>query len=281
MPPLSLFGVAEARHYCTTFTGAGGTAGGSVDAYVKSALHGKRFLREGTGEFDQYRDCSLRDVERRLFMAVSHYRRSLDLMTPGAAWWAHVTLYYGSFFAAGALLGMFGARVIKGARIEVKSSGPGSQELAILLGQGSTYSGQHQRFWDIFYSSARALVPLVDRAMRIGLTPVTNNVRWLSERRNDINYDSHSAIDIAGQFQAGFDKTQFPMTLPGAVNTQFAVFEALLVVTMGFARDFGLVTDALQMLSPAGTRRAKLRRLVFEDRAPGLLRKIRRARVLV
>jgi hypothetical protein len=281
VPPLTLFGVDEARHYCGTFKVSGGAAGGSLDAYVKAAFTATKILREGTAEFDQYRDCSLRDVERRLFMAVSHYRRSLDLMTPGAAWWAHVTLYYGSFFAASALLGMFGARVIKSARIEVKSSAPGAQELAVLPGSGSTYSGVHQRFWDLFYSSVLALVPLVEPAMRIGLTPVTNSATWLSERRNLINYDPHSAIDIAGQFQTGFDKRQFPVSLPGAVGTQFTVFETLLLVAMDFARDFGLATDALHALNPTGTRRLKLRRLVFEDRAPGLVRRIRRTRVLV
>src|SRR3990167_6936465 len=119
MASMALFGVDEARHYCGTFNGSGGTASGSLEIYVKSALTQIRSLREGTPEFDRYRDCSLRDVERRIFISVSHYRRSLDLMTPGAVWWAHVTLYYGSFFAAGALLGMFGARVLKNSRIEV------------------------------------------------------------------------------------------------------------------------------------------------------------------
>jgi len=276
--PLALFGVAEARHYCRTFNGSAGPSEGSLDAYV--ALGPARSLREGTAEFDQYRDCSLRDVERRVFMAVSHYRRSLDLMTPGAAWWAHVTLYYGSFFSAGALLSMFGGRVLKNARIEVKSSRPGNQELVAIAGSGSTYSGSHQRFWDLFYSSVRSLVPVVDAPLRIALTPVNNRATWQIESRNLVNYDSFHSIALAGDFQNGFDRRNFPMSLPGMLRTQFEVLEALLLLTLEFAGQFGLVTDALRALVPVGPRRTKLRRLVFEDRPPGLLRKIKRTQVL-
>lgn len=279
MAPLALFGVAEAQHYCGTFNASPAPTDGSVDAYVATGL--AKSLREGTVHFDHYRDCSLRDAERRIFMAVSHYRRSLDLMTPGAAWWAHVTLYYGSFFAAGALLAMFGGRVLKNSRIEVKASRPGNQELIVVSGSGSTYGGSHQRFWDLFYSSVRGLLPDVDAPLRIALAPVNNKVTWQIDSRNLINYDSFRAIELAGHFQAAFDKRKFPSSLPGMLGTQFEVFEALLLLTLNFAVAFGMITDALHSLVPAGTRRAKLRRLVFEDRAPALSRKIKHAKVLV
>lgn len=280
MPPLALFDVDDARHYCRTFNTSAGLSLGSIDAFMAS-MPGTRLLREATLDFDHYRDCSLRDAERRLFMAVSHYRRSLDLMTPGAAWWAHVTLYYGSFFAASALLAMFGARVLKGRRIEVNTGAAGHQALSILGGWGSTHTGSHQRFWDIFYSSALALIPVVNPPLRIGLSPVTARATWQTETRNLINYDTHHALQVAEQFEASFDKQQFPGSLPGLVQTQFAVCEALVLIALSFAKDFGLATDALGALGPAGTRRTKLRRLVFDPRPPGLVRKIKRSQCLV
>jgi hypothetical protein len=112
------------------------------------------------------------------------------------------------------------------------------------------------------------------------LTPVNNRVTWQIESRNLINYDSFHSIGLAGDFQNGFDRRTFPVSLPGMLRTQFEVFEGLLLLTLVFARQFGLATDALRALVPAGPRRTKLRRLVFADRPPGLLRKIKQAQLL-
>ncbi len=279
---MTLFGITEAQHYCQTFTGLGGLAVGSLDDYIAAELGTSKTLKEGTSTFNDYRDCSLRDAERCLFMAASQYRRATDLMTPAACWWAHVTLYYGTFFAASALLAMFGGRVLprKGI-VEVKSSIPGTQELVVNRSATSTYTTSHQRFWDFFYGATKALIPWVDTPLRLGITPVSSSDIWQAKNRRDINYDSYKALELSAQFQTDFDSGTFPGSLPGVLNTQFVIFEALLELTFGYAREFALGTDALGSLTPAGTRRAKLARLVFRDRASGLARKLKRAKILI
>src|SRR2546428_12425750 len=107
-----LFDLSEAQYYCKGFRGRHGTSLLSFRDLVKSLdSNGPHHFAEGQSPFDDYRDCSLRDAERRIFLAVSLYRRSLDLMHVSAAAWAHVTLYYSSFFAASAILQMFGCYV--------------------------------------------------------------------------------------------------------------------------------------------------------------------------
>src|SRR5262245_31846889 len=102
---MKLFGIPEARHYCLRFQAtAAPAAHSSVKAWLQKTKPGT--LKEGTVAFDTYRACALRDVERSLFQSVSLYRRSFDLMTASAAGWAHVTLYYGTFFSARALIGL-------------------------------------------------------------------------------------------------------------------------------------------------------------------------------
>src|SRR5262249_41935775 len=123
---MNLFGVAEAHYYCRSFGNSPAPSNGSLKAYVSSIPSKVVSLREGTAAFSEYRDCALRDVERSLFLAISHYRRALDLMLVSSCGWAHVTLYYGSFFAASALLGLFGGFVDGPTVIDVVTNAPGT-----------------------------------------------------------------------------------------------------------------------------------------------------------
>src|SRR3989442_1380126 len=126
---MNIFGIPEAKYFCSQFKKTPATLKVSVAEHISTVLQGVRTLKEGTVEFDAYRDCALRDVERNLFLAVSNYRRSLDLMMPGAASWAHVTLYYSSFFSARVLIGLFGGLIGRDLVVEVQKSQPGTQEL--------------------------------------------------------------------------------------------------------------------------------------------------------
>ena len=123
---MRIFGPSEAKHYCSSFGQSPGDAEKSLTDFRKNHLGAqRRSIREGTSLFEQYRDCSLRDVERSLFFAASHYRRSLDLMIRSCSPWAHVTLYYGTWYASQALLGMFGCVVFNRYVIDVDRGSPG------------------------------------------------------------------------------------------------------------------------------------------------------------
>lgn len=271
---MRIFGVPEAKHYCRKFQGSAGHPAGSLGKYILASLKAGDSLREGTVEFDLFRDCSLRDVERCVFLAISNFRRSLDLMMPVASSWAHVTLYYSSYFSARALLGMFGGWFGHRTMIEVAASQPGNQELIVtkVTKVHTTYTGSHDSFWDIFYRAVSGLSPWVQPRFRFALTPVSNNVAWQSQNRNEVNYDSFSALELAANFQSSFNIRKFPASLPGTMSTQFYVAEGLLSITAKFLREFGLTTDGLDVLRPVMPRRGKIERLIFRDRAPSTLR---------
>lgn len=276
---MAVFSMAEAKHYVSQYRSMRGQSQGSFRAFGGGLQRGVVYT-EGTRSFDELRCYALREVDRLLFLAASNYRRSFDLMMPSASAWAHVTMYYGAFFAAKALLGMFGNwKVGKNRIIDVRLSAPGSQELAVAA-FATTYHGSHESFWDFFYASVSPLAPLIDPSMRFAITPVAGSVKWQSDNRNDVNYDVHIAVRGMSQFQASFDGRSIPGSLPGTLSTQYRVTEGLLQLAVGFARQLGVRTDALNGLSPKGRRSTKIRKLIFAADPPSVSRSIKRSRVI-
>lgn len=276
---MKLFGIAEANHYCSSFTPVTGDAERSLERFQDNYLTSPRFLKEGTPIFNQYRSCSLRDVERHLFFAVSHYRRCLSLMIPSASPWAYVTIYYGSWFVSRALLGMFGCAIFKKYVIDVKRNSPGNQELRLrrignqLGQQPTTYNGGHQRYWDLFYKAVATLRPMVPPKFAAILAPVGGDPIWQIDRRNLINYDSWEGLSLSRNFQISFTQATFPGSLPGILGTQFGILEALLELTFAFAKQFCFQTDTLNVLGHTGSLSDSIRSLIYNDDPPGLVRK--------
>lgn len=248
------FSISGARHYCSSFKPETGIAEQTPEEFWQLKLNRVRSIQEGTGLFDEYRACALRDAERSLFLAASHYRRALDLMIPTSCHWAHVTLYYGAFFAARALLGMFGCNVLRKYVIHVSRSHPGSQMLRIeRIGSGQgryqvSTSGSHQRFWEIFYRSVSTVRRWVDIKFEATLAPVLNRSTWMIEQRNSVNYKTTDSLSISRSFASSFSGDSFPDSLPGTLQTQYRVSEGILAASCEFARQFGLATDALDFL---------------------------------
>jgi hypothetical protein len=276
---MRIFSESEATHYCSTFGGSTGDSEESVKSYVHTLVDGgRRTVREGSPSFNQYRDCSLRDAERSLFLAVSHYRRSLDLMTTSSSAWGHVTLYYGSWFASHALLSMFGCAVLAAKRVvDVKFGSPGHQELQIrAIGSGlgqepSTRQGSHEVYWDLFYRAALDLIPLVAPRFAAVLSPISGDPIWQIEKRNQVNYDTLASIRLSESFQGTFCEDRFPACLTGVLSTQFQIAETLLELACSYACKFRLKTDALNGLGVPGSLREKVRSLICEAKVPSLV----------
>ena len=160
---MRIFGTTEAQHFVSAFGWSTGPSEGDINDFRANGIGARtRRIREGTPLFQEYRDCSLRNVERYLFLAASHYRRALDLMVVSSSPWAHVTLYYGHWNAAHALLGMFGCTVFKRKWVmDVHRGTPGQQvlryrQIGTGAGQQSTRgSGSHEIFWDLFYRAVQ------------------------------------------------------------------------------------------------------------------------------
>lgn len=277
---MNSFGLPDAQYYCSRFVNLGGAALESVKQF-ESVLASRVILREGEQIFDEYRACSLREAERALLLSASHYRRSLDLMTSTGAAWAHVTLYYCAFHAAFALMAMFGCSVVNRMVVDVANRAAGSQALRIRkLSKKSaitTYSGSHRIFWDLFYTMASALRTRLEPRLAAVLRPVSLDPVWQIERRNELNYEYVKSLRLIVDFSRGFSADLFPASLPGVLGTQYAVSEGLLEVAVRFAREVQLETDALQDLKPGAHLREVIRKLVYHEKPPGLVRKTKKS----
>jgi hypothetical protein len=276
---MRIFDIPEAQYYCANYTAEPGDAEGSLDSFAASHLSSGMTLRESTTPFSQYRSCALRDAERSLFLAASHYRRALDLLLPSASHWAHVTMYYGSWYAARAILGMFGCSIHTGTGkvVDVCCASPGAQELSVRsIGNSpgrepTSYTGPHRRFWDLFYRAVVSLRLQLASHIAPALMPIAGDPAWQADRRNEVNYDTYAALQSAGTMQATFAASSFPGCLSGPLATQYHVLEALLEAAFAFAAQFGLSTDSLSSLSPVGTRKKKIAKLVYSEKAPRLV----------
>ena len=274
---MRVFSLEGARHYCRSSGLPLQASDRSLEEFRQTHLSTRNSISEGSGLFEEYRACALRDAERSLFLSASHYRRALDLMTPSSSHWAHVTLYYGAWFAAHAILGMFGCEVLNNRIIDVNRSAPGNQELSVQrIGNGRgkyyvTQQGSHRQFWEIFYKATVSIRPFVDSSISPILSPVSSRDVWLIEQRNDINYNTVKSVSTGGQFNATFSEAGFPGCLPSALNTQYQVCEGLLSVGSSFATDFGLATDALDVLSSPAPFNQRVRELVYNSTVPDLV----------
>src|SRR5207247_6933084 len=280
MATVRIFGEGEAQHYCNGYSGRMVSAKQSLDDllsnYRSRPIHR---LIENKAEFEDYRDCSLRDVERRLFLCVSNLRRSHDLMHTSAAPWALVTLYYASFFAASALLGIFGCHVGGTFIVDVSKSSPGSQELLIssqaMKTLGISRKGSHERFWHIFYECSPSVDAFVtNSSLTTALHLVQQNKTWQIQARNRINYDPYRSFDLMLGFQTTFNSSHFPSCLQGELQTQLWVAVNMSKLAFDFANRMKLSTDALNNLAVPGTRGDKIDHLVLQSSLPSVSRTV-------
>ena len=271
------FSIPGAGYYCSNFQTVASVANESLEDFDEQQPDNIRIINEGTALFDEYRARGLRDAERNLFLATSHYRRALDLMVPSSCHWAHVTLYYGAWFAAHSLLGMFGCQILRQYIIEVERSTPGNQQLRRhKIGNKQNQhnfvrSGSHQRFWEGFYATVPHISPFADPRFAQTMAPIAGNEMWLVEQRNRINYKVFDTIDFRNSFVTSFSSRSFPSSLPGELNTQYSVCEGLLLISLSFASRFQLSTDALDSMGPKASFRDKVRRNIYWPGAPELV----------
>ena len=232
-------------------------------------------LAEGSANFKMLSSLTNREIERLLVLAASHFRRAHDLLSPISSPWAFITLYYGSYYGASALMGMHGTwKLKKNMSIQVKHSSPGGQRLEVVK-DSSTYTGSHQQFWEFYFSNAVSLLPSVPSAERFALQPVSADAMWLIDNRNDLNYDTFKAVDVAMQFHGGFAKNSFPGSLPGPLTTQFRFLESLMGLCNRTAKAVGIDSDALFGISSEPDRSKRVKSLVVKSKPVAIARQVK------
>jgi hypothetical protein len=265
---MRLFDITEAKHFCRPLAAHVPGVGQSLPAFHEGIQTTR--LTEGTAHFEAHRVSLLNAVERWILFGVADYRRALDMLIPSNAPWAHVTLYYSSFFAANAILGMFGAWIHLKRLVDVELGTAHGQVLRITrrVHSPSGYRGSHQVFWDLFYEGCNTISPWVPSEFQSMASPVNNDRVWQIEARNEANYDMFRAFEAAMLFETSF-KPKKLRSLHGPLAQQLEVTEGMLKLALHFARSFGVSSFAYDGLE-SGTRSKVLRALVTKA-PPGLV----------
>ena len=181
-------------------------------------------------------------------MSGNCYARALGGLRECSVYWSMVGLYYTSFFALKAVLGMHGCW-INGAKrwIEVTDSTPGNQKLAyrtIVYPNNGGKTGSHQIAWIAFYEAMNHLAGwFTGPNAALAITPVNANRTWMIDTRNDVNYDPVVAFDVMDVFRGSFDPTNLPNCFSGKLQTMFQMAQAFVLFSKELAINLSLNTD--------------------------------------
>lgn len=249
---MKLFDIPEAKHFCTPLNVPSPGTSQSLSAFHKQNRH---VLHEGTPDFEIHRTSLLNSVERWILFGVADYRRAMDMFIACNAPWAHVTLYYASFFGANAILGMFGGWMDHERMVEVRDGTPTTQVLRARskLHSPSGYKGSHTVFWDNFYQGCVDIIAAwAPGNLSSAVIPVNGDRGWQTATRNQLNYDMHGAYTGAVNFGGGFNPRKLK-SLSGDLGQQLVVTECMLKLAIYFAKLFKVSSFAYEGLGN-GTR---------------------------
>jgi len=236
---MKLFEIPEAQHFCALPAPPAAGVSQSLSSFHKARKR-RINLNEGSTEFEIHRASLLNAVERWILFGVADYRRAIDMLIPGNAPWAHVTLYYASFFGANAILGMFGGWLNHKSMVEVADGTPKSQKLRFspTLHSPKGLKGSHQIFWDNFYDGCNTTIAAwAPSELGPAVTPVNGDRAWQTATRNELNYDMHGAYLGAKHFYENFNPKKL-RDLSGSIGQQLVVTECMLKLAIHFAKYF-------------------------------------------
>lgn len=255
------FSITGAEHFVNGFKKTGGPPPfDGVLNHLESRYSGSTTLSEGNADFDEFRDCLLRECDRYLFLSASAYMRSIDGLRSSSSSWCVVGLYYSSFYAAHAILGMLGCWYRKKNRwVEVVNSNPGSQVLRYSVHKYSIISGSHRELWNAYYNAVANLANWLPAQGLLSVTPMSSNPIWFIELRNRVNYDPLEGFQLCQGFESNFDESKIPACFPGELNSAHQVATSFLFTLNELTRQTGLATD---MFLPNRTRKSAIKQRV-------------------
>jgi hypothetical protein len=267
---MKLLDLPQAKHFCVPSVATRAAVGRqSVGGYIESVPKSITLFEEGTKPFEIFQVNLLDAVERWLLYSLAHYRRAMDMLSPVSAPWAHVTLYYSSFFAANAILGMFGGWIGNakaGNRVvEMERGTPANQAFRLhrRLASPNGAGGSHRAFWDFFYDAVAPIAAWAPANRSNALNPAGGDVAWQTLERNAVNYDPFSAWSASLLFQSDFRAAKLN-SISGPLALQMGASEEIVGLALHFAKEIGLTNDALNGCGFNGTRLQVQRRLVTQ-----------------
>jgi hypothetical protein len=261
----------QAMHFARWPTIAARTPPESYKGYLKTKLTPGQVIQEPSSTYDVFRCHALREADRALFLSLSNYRRSLDLLTTSSASWAWVTSYYSAFYSASAILGMLGVsldpfEVIVG----VEKGNPNGQRLIVqeFTRRVTLAQSTHEAFWEMFDRLVAPVRREFPPKLQDATKPSEEGVEWQIRMRNSQNYDTFAAIDTARQFAGSFRRDNFPGCLSGDFEIQYETTVGLINLALWLSHYVGLSTDALHSLSGQQNTRKRGERLIGSVRSP-------------
>jgi hypothetical protein len=273
---MRLLDLPQAKHFCKPPANVVALVGAqSLRTFHTSLPKGVTRITEGQMHFQVHQVNALASIDQWLLFSTAHYRRAMDMLVPASAPWAQVTLYYASFFAANAILGIFGGWIghaSGGVRVvDVEHGVPGAQELRIhrRLSSPNGAVGSHRVFWDFFYDAVASVSAWAPSSLASALSPVNGDFAWQIAERNDVNYDMFNAWSAAKLLYGTFKPKKLD-SLRGPLQLQFETSERLIQLALHFASDVGMATSALEGCGQAGSV-AQIRRRLGAQRPPQLV----------
>jgi len=267
---MRLLDLPQAKHFCAPSPATrAAISSQSLPSFHGPKTKGTLRLQEGTLPFQVHQVNLLDSVDRWLLFSLSHYRRALDMLVPVSAPWAQVTLYYASFFAANAILGIFGGWIGQTQSghcvVDIEHGIPGKQELCVHRKPPSPSGarGSHKIFWDFFYDGVPSISAWAPANLTSVLVPVNGDFAWQIAERNGVNYDMFSAWSASTFFYSHFKPSKL-RTLNGPLQLQREVAEQMITLALHFAKAVSLTTEALTGCGPKGTRLQIQKRLVSQ-----------------
>jgi hypothetical protein len=272
-PPFTVsrvFTLKEATYYCNKSLAK--VAPASYRELVEKKLPRGRELVEGTAEFENFRSQALWEADRSLFLALSNFRRSQDLMSSSSAYWSWVTSYYSAHYSASTILSLLGVCVSpQHAIIDVVEGKPGSQRLQVeeCPTEGPTgESGGHRIFWDFCYTYLAQLRSYLPNEMRALVEPIRKTRSWLISNRNLQNYDTFLALETCASFRDSFNEAAFPGNLFSTFRDQYQGSKSLLDVALWLVYKLGFRTEALSGLCGGANLKNRTERMIGRMRPP-------------
>lgn len=273
---MRLLDLPQAKYFCSPSAASIASISNQSLAAFHAGLKGGTLLQEGTLRFQVHQVNLLTSIDRWLLYSVGHYRRSIDMLVPVSAPWAQVTLYYSSFFAANAILGMFGGWIgntPKGERVvDVEHPVEGAQQLKVHRGLGSPNSagGSHRKFWDFFYDGVATLAAWAPAHLAQALSPVNGDFGWQIAERNNVNYDMFHAWSASSLIHSTFQPSRL-RTLSGPLKLQLDATERLILLALHFAKTVSVsTTESLAGCGATGTK-LQIQRKLASQAPPSLV----------
>ncbi len=254
------FSVTGAEHFAQNFNGIGSSASSGVLSHLESRYSASKVLSEGSSEFDEFRNCLLRETDRYILLSTSAYMRSMDALRSSSSSWCIVGLYYSSFYAAQAILGILGCWIRRRNRwVEVTNSNPNSQALKYNVRNYPGPTGSHRLTWTAYYSAVANLRNWLPSQGLLSVTPVSSSDTWFIELRNRVNYRPFEAFQLCQNFERNFDATNIPICFPGELNSAYQVASSFLFTLKELCDHTKLETD---LFLPNRTRKSAIKQRV-------------------